>query len=540
MLDLAEAISLAPGAALWLRLRVRSDGTETDAWLLEIPVPVIDAVAVHQRDAAGRWTSQIAGDTVPMRSWPQAGRYPFFKLQLRPGAATDILVEIRHSTRLVLPVRIVGGAIHHERAQLEYLGLGLVFGILSLLIAAAVLIAAATRDAAYGGYAVFATLSMLALAAFTGVASHLAWGNLPAWGDAAPGILTLLAGAAALQLVQRVSPVFTRSARLGRALDLGAGAGVVFAAAYPLLDRRDAMPLLALHIVAVTILCLHAAVVAWRRRDPAGTWMLFGALPLALGVPIATARAFGWLPGSWLTDYALVGALTLELPALLMALKSRSQERWSVELRRLASANMDPLTGVLRKEAFAAKLCQVVHRFRNRGEGAAVALIDVANYQHVLKEHGSEAAEEALLRAVVKVRRLVRDVDTTGRLGEHRFGLILEGVALRDPLASIGSRLIAAGLIAEPEHPEVPPLQFHVAATLVAEHAGPPSALLRSLEEVLQQMLPRTRRAFRYVDSSCSTVEETEEREFQDTVVSAPSADMGLPLPAPEVRVRRA
>ena len=45
-----------------------------------------------------------------------------------------------------------------------------------------------------------------------------------------------------------------------------------------------------------------------------------------------------------------------------------------------------------------------------------VALVELVNYEWIKKTRGAEGAEEALLRAVIKLRRLVRDVDTTGRV----------------------------------------------------------------------------------------------------------------------------
>jgi hypothetical protein len=45
--------------------------------------------------------------------------------------------------------------------------------------------------------------------------------------------------------------------------------------------------------------------------------------------------------------------------------------------------------------------------------------------------HGASIAEQSLLRSVIKLRRLLRDVDTVSRVGEARFGLILEGVTSR-------------------------------------------------------------------------------------------------------------
>lgn len=499
-IGLRNAIPFRPGHVLWLRLRIQASADEAQTWRLELPAPVIDAVSLHQRDAAGRWTVQRAGDTVPMKAWGHPARHPSFGLALRAGAPSEVLLEIRHSTRLAVPLRLVSGTAHEQRAQLEYLGLGLAFGVLGLLVAIALVAATVLRDPAYACYAAFALLAMLALGAYTGVASHLVWGNLPAWSDAAPGVLTLLAGAAALQMGRYLSPGLARTPWLAAALDGGVGAGLILAGPYAFLARREGMILLGLHVLWVVALSLYVSVRTWQRGERAGLWMLIGAVPLVLAVPISVVRGFGWLQASWLADYALVCALSFELPMLLAALYSRSEERWGVELRRLAASHQDALTGALKREGFVAKLRHAVQRQRLRGEGAALVVVELANHASILAERGAEAAEDALLRTVVKLRRLVRDVDTTGRLGEHRFGLLLEGLSVRRPVGAIAARLIASGLMEEPSRPKEPLLQLHVVATLTSEHPGTADVLLQTLEAMLGEMAPRTRRAFRFYE----------------------------------------
>lgn len=496
-LDLARPRRLQRGEAMWVRLSLRSDAAASEAWQLEVPLPALDSVTLHQQDEAGRWTRQRAGDSVPMSAWAQPGRYPFFKLNLQPGKAADVFMEIRHSMAVRVPLRIVGSAAHYERAQLEYLSLGVILGAMSLLVAASLAMAVRLRDSAHACYFAFSLLALLALAATTGVASHLLWGNWVLWSDAASGSLTLLAGASALWLVQGLSPVVTQARWLAQSLQVTALAGVAAAAAYVVLERQDALVMLGVHLAVVAALSLSAAVLTWRRGDRPGLWMTLGAIPMVLAVALAVARAFGVPMGSWIVDYAAVLALAIELTALLAALKSRSTERWSVELRRLAGSNQDPLTGVMRSEAFTAKLRQAVLRRSRRDEGAAVLLIDLANHPQILSRLGTEAAEEALLRTVVKIRRLVRDVDSTGRLGEHRFGLILEGVSVRQPVATLGSRLVALGLMAEPERPRAAPLHLHVAAVLLTEHPGSADEVLATLAGMLDDPDPRTQRPFR-------------------------------------------
>lgn len=500
LLDLRQPLRFREGEALWLKLRLQPAAGSTENWQLEVPVPVMDRVTLYQQDATGRWFASSAGDLVPVREWPQPGRYPYFRLQLREGGTTDVFLEVRHSATLTLPLRLVTSGAHFERMLVEYLVLGLFMGVLTLLVLASLVRALLLRDGAYLWFAVFALVAMLALAAFTGVAAHLLWGNAGSWVDSAPAVLAMLGGSLALVVVRQLSGVAARLPWLRRSLYLLSLAGVLFAGLFPLLERSVGLVLLGAHLLGVAFLSLVAATRTWRRGDPVGLWMLLGAVPLALTVGMALARVFGWVASSWIAEYALVLALTVNLPMLFGALNSRSQERRSVELRRLAAASQDALTGLLKRRPFVARLHQALARYERRGEPAAVAVIELINHAWIQKTRGAEAAEEALLRTVIKLRRLVRDVDTTGRIGENRFGLILEGVALRWPMNNVATRLVAAGLMEEPDAPRDIVLHFHVAAVVLTEHRAPAEELLQALGTVLDTMSPRARRPLRFLE----------------------------------------
>jgi hypothetical protein len=104
------------------------------------------------------------------------------------------------------------------------------------------------------------------------------------------------------------------------------------------------------------------------------------------------------------------------------------------------------------------------------------------------------------LRSVIKLRRLLRDVDTVSRVGEARFGLIIEGATSRIAVTDRAARLIAAGLMPlKGLKPEVT-LQFHIAAVLLEERSGEPGELVAALDELLASMSPRTRRPIRFLE----------------------------------------
>lgn len=488
-----------PGGALWLHFRVDLDRSQWQGWLLEFPIPVLDLATVYLQDTRGQWQAQSAGDTLPVNTWPEAGRYPTFRLNLAPGQPRDIYVRIRHTTPISLPVRFVSQGGHDQRIQMEYMALGMAFGALLLLIAACAAQAWVYRDRIYAWYSVYAGVMTLAVAAYTGVAGHLLWPAWGYWADASQGILALLAGAAALLFVRHLTGTRARFRWADRAVYMSGWAGVVMAVLFLALSKPVALVMVGAYVGYSAIVNTWMAWLAWRRGDVVGLWVLGAYLPLSIAVLLAVMRIFGVLPTSFGTQYAVVLGIALEVPLLLVALSIRSRERHSTQIREQALSSQDALTGLLAAHLFHDRLRQVVARHRRDRHSAAVVYIDLVNYARIKNFHGASIAEQSLLRSVIKLRRLLRDVDTVSRVGEARFGLILEGVTSRSSVTDRAARLIAAGLMPlKGLKPEVT-LQFHIAAVLLDERSMDAPALTDALGDLLKSMSPRTRRPIRFL-----------------------------------------
>jgi GGDEF domain-containing protein len=134
-------------------------------------------------------------------------------------------------------------------------------------------------------------------------------------------------------------------------------------------------------------------------------------------------------------------------------------------------------------------------------EPVALVLVNVVNLEFIRQTYGDTTAEQCLLRAVVKLQRVLRDVDPAGRLGTSQLGLLMEGATDEDAVSERMVRLIASGLVPLPGlEPEVT-LHFQVACLLLHRNPIPAERALSELEELLQSMSPRTRRPIRFVDA---------------------------------------
>jgi GGDEF domain-containing protein len=123
---------------------------------------------------------------------------------------------------------------------------------------------------------------------------------------------------------------------------------------------------------------------------------------------------------------------------------------------------------------------------------------------------------------VIKLRRLLRDVDTVSRVGEARFGVILEGASSRSSVTERASRLIAAGLMPLPGLKPDVTLQFHVAALMLDEQPMEADEIQQALADKLARMSARTRRPIRFVDAETPA---SSEPPGPESSMFAPDAD---------------
>ena len=497
----AETVyTLGRDAALWQHYRFSSQVSSHEHWVLEFPQPLIDHITVYQKSSSGKWTQQFAGDTIPVATWPIPGRYAQFNLNVHEGEPQDVYVQIRNVANISIPVRVATHGHQTQRLQLEYLMVGVVLGTLVLLIVTCLAQSWSYRDYTYSWYASYAFILMLTMSAWTGVAGHLLWNRSGVWTDLAPGCLGVLTGSSALLFINYICGANPRKKWFEPLLFVLGLAGLPIAIAYIFLERGTAVSMISIYLIMVAALGIIKAITTWRRKDVIGLWILAAFTPTAMATLLLVINVMGFVPSSWLTRYGLMIGLIVEVPLLLIALNIRSRERHGVEARAQAMPTQDALTGLLTAHLFQDRLRQMAARTKRYKEPAAVVYIKLVNYSYIKKTWGVAVAEQSLLRSVIKLRRILRDVDTVGRVDEAVFGLILEGVSERSAVTELAARLIAAGLMPlKGLKPEVV-LQFHAAAVLLRERPGSAEDIHNALTETLQHMGARTRRPIRFLE----------------------------------------
>ncbi len=506
----SQAYALNADNTLWLKLRLVRASGNTDRWLLNIPHPYIDQVTLYQlRD--GQWHSQSAGDNLAQSKWAMRGLYPEFELWLPPGQMQDVYLQVRNFKSLTVPVRIATSASREYKRIVEGIVFGLVLGMVLTLVVYSLMRYVEFRSNSDLGAAVYSLLAGLSLAQFNGVLNALVWGESPAWADYSNSVLPVLAVGSALMYARHLYALASHYPRYDRVLGGIGLAALASVLCYVLVDRATADAIAGAALLTGTAIGLFATVLSWRAGSPVGAWLVLTYAPQFAMVLWMTLEAGGYLPSFWQLRYLLTLTIAASVPALVYALGRATHDRKEIALRADHLPTQDALTGLLTANAFQTHLEDAYQRAISDREPVALVLVSVVNHELIRTSMGDPVAEQCLLRAVIKLHRILRDVDPAARVGTSQFAMLLEGVDSRQALTERLVKLVASGLIPlQGLQPEVT-LQFQAACVMLHQNPVAPGQVLDDLSGVLAGISPRTRRPIRFLEP-----EPTQAAQLQD------------------------
>ena len=139
---------------------------------------------------------------------------------------------------------------------------------------------------------------------------------------------------------------------------------------------------------------------------------------------------------------ALVAALTFGLP--MMAYLLRSRQASEARQRGDYLAHYEPMTGLLNRASFTAKLDQLLRR-RGHGQSLALVLLDIDDFKAINDTHGHEAGDEFLKHVASCITGVCRETDLAARPGGDEFILALTGRSEADVIELVDQLRRAVG-----------------------------------------------------------------------------------------------
>ncbi|MBC5765164.1 sensor domain-containing diguanylate cyclase [Ramlibacter albus] len=483
---LNSAYPLQPNQVLWIKFAVPAT-PDDQKWYVKLPSPGLDSAILYTQGADRGWNAQGSGDTLPVARWPIPHLYPVLPLTVSAADPTWYMLRIQASEGFFAPIEFISEARLSLEVQRRSLFYGMCFGLLAMGALFALATSLALRDTAYLWFGIWAAMASLALMSAVGIAGLHLWPLNARWNDSAPYVLSVGSLAPLLVFVAQALLLRERSPSVFAAMLVTAGcAAAATLGTYALTGTARLYMCLAIGLAAAT------AIVGagwWSRRhgNRFGTRIVLALAPLLVAFPVHALGLLQWpLPG--VDDSIIaVAALGLSASATYLLLSLRSQERRDHRRRIAQLAEIDPTTGLVNEAVFAARARSLIAQAERFGHQSVIALVDISNFGDMRREFGRKRCVELLLRLSDRLTSMLRNVDTLARMGDSRYGVLVEG-----PLASSRARAFAAKVIANCIGPLAGLPQGmlpkpKVAVALVPEHGRDVQEVLATLDRLLNE-----------------------------------------------------
>lgn len=490
---------LRPGQVLWIRFTV-PPAPDHERWYIKLPNAGLDRVTLFTRTDHG-WAFHAAGDHIPVANWPLPHLYPILPIAVSAADMGRYVLRIEASNSFSTPIQFVSESGLSAEQQRISLAHGMYFGLLGMVAIFALVSAGVMRDMAYVWFSLYALAINASVATGVGVAGLHLWPHAPQWADAAEYVMPALSFAPLLLFIALTASLRARSAAVFWLFCLLAAASAGAAVACYWLPSPARLQLLMGVVVTMTLAGLGALGWAWYHGDRFARWLLLAFVPMLVALPFPMARWLELAPLGFWTQHAIQLALAVTLPAVFLLLILRSQERRDYRRRISHLDHVDPLTGLVNDDVFAHRLRGMIERSQRFNCQSAVVLVDFTNLHKLREEFGRKAVLEVLLRLAGRLTSLVRDVDTVARVGEARYGILIEGPVPPDRGASVGSKVLARLIMPFSRMPMGLAVRPKIAVALVPGQGDNVQEVLDRLDAMLKEASPDYRKNIFVADS---------------------------------------
>ena len=163
--------------------------------------------------------------------------------------------------------------------------------------------------------------------------------------------------------------------------------------------------------------------------------------PIAAAIASDTMRLYAIILGGLVLLWIALSRIVLGA--------SRRLRQDAEALQEHAAANEylalhDPLTDLPNRILFRDRVQQAMIRARRDGTQAAVMIMDLDRFKEINDALGHDRGDQVLTEVAPRLRAILREVDTVGRLGGDEFGVLLGGLHSAEEGRAVGEKLRGA------------------------------------------------------------------------------------------------
>ena len=336
----------------WVRMQLQSKMPKRTEWFLEMGYPNLDYIDFYIPLTNGDYIVKHTGDMLPFNKRDIIYHNFIFRLSIQTGQKQTIYLRYKSKTSMQFPLTLWSTSSFTEKINKEVYAFGLYYGIMLVMILYNLFIYIFVRDKSYLYYVLYITSFTVLQMCLNGLAYEYFWPNFTWVGNHAIPFFIGFACFSILQfainflqtsknapIVNKIMIVFSWIAILITGLSLFAKYSIVI------------KPSVILAIIT-PVLALLAGILSLKNKyRPARFYMIAWSFFL-IGAILYPLKAFGVVPSTFITEYALqIGsALLVILLSLGLADRINDERRQKFLAQREALEN-EKLARKIQQEA---------------------------------------------------------------------------------------------------------------------------------------------------------------------------------------------
>ncbi|SFL73154.1 ATP-binding protein [Salibacterium qingdaonense] len=305
----------------WVRYEVYNTSTKTD-WVLEIAYPPHDSISLYQSEGRDFKLIEKAGDLHPFHDRTRSHRNFAFDLSVPSGSSAVYYLKFDTQGAMQLPITLWEKDAFSEKSQMEYLILGLYYGLAFVMILYNLFLYFSLRFHSYLWYVLFILSLVFTHLTLNGTAYQFLWPESSWWNNRAIVFFMGASQAFALLFAKSFLHVKGSMPRLNTLLSVTAVSQFMILGLL-MISYTAALNLVIFSAVLLVIIVLTTTGLRWKDGYRPARFFFIGWVIFLTGVLTSSLADAGLIPVTFYTKYASQIGAALEVVLFSLALADK-------------------------------------------------------------------------------------------------------------------------------------------------------------------------------------------------------------------------
>ncbi|MFD2704543.1 ATP-binding protein [Salibacterium lacus] len=305
----------------WVRYEVYNASGNTD-WVLEIAYPPHDSISLYEAKGGRARLIEKGGDLQPFHDRSRDHRSFAFDLSVPSGSSAVYYLKFDTQGAMQLPITLWEKDAFAEKSQMEYLILGLYYGLAFVMILYNLFLYLSLRFHSYLWYVLFILSLVFTHLTLNGTAYQFLWPESSWWNNRAIVFFMGASQAFALLFAKSFLNVKESMPRLNTLLSVTAVSQFMILGLL-MISYTLALNLIIFSAVLLVIIVLTTAGIRWKHGYRPARFFFIGWVIFLIGVMISSLADAGMIPVTFYTKYASQIGAALEVVLFSLALADK-------------------------------------------------------------------------------------------------------------------------------------------------------------------------------------------------------------------------